>query len=267
MNEHQRILIFIPAYRCAPQVVRVVGQFRDPAVHRWFDEILVIDNVSPDGTAEAAIGKARELGIGKIGIVRNRENYGLGGSHKAAFEYAIANGFSHVAVLHGDDQGDVRDLVKVLKRKSHEGVDCCLGARFHPASRIEGYSPFRIFGNRIFNQLFSAVTLRRLYDLGSGLNLYRVAPLSSRYWIRFHDNLMFNYCMILAHVQRKDEIKFFPISWREDDQISNVKLLSQARRTMQILARFAVDRKSFVDHDFRERARVRYEFDFIEKSI
>lgn len=262
-----KILVFIPAYRCEAQIVRVLRQFAAPGVAERFARIMVVDNRSPDATADAAVAEANTLGLGKLAVVRNRANYGLGGSHKAAFTYAIEHGYSHVAVLHGDDQGAIADLLPVLDAGLHNRFDACLGARFMPQAAPLGYSRFRIFGNRVFNILFSLATGRRLYDLGSGLNLYRVAPLAERYWQRFHDNLMFNYCMILGHARRADGIHFFPISWREEDQVSNVKLASQARRTLGILARYLVAGHTFLDHEFRDTAHAEYRFDALAEGL
>ncbi len=267
MSNSDRILAFIPAYRCAPQIVRVLRQFRDPAVHGHFSEILVIDNVSPDDTAEAAIGEARALALGKVTVVRNHANYGLGGSHKAAFTYAIENGFTHVLVLHGDDQGSVQDIIPILRAGRHRDYDCCLGARFHPDARIEGYSTLRVVGNHAFNRLFSAACGRKLHDLGSGLNLYETASLKSGYWRKFHDNLMFNYCMILAHVKRNDRLLFFPISWREEDQVSNVKLFSQARRTLALLGSYLKNGERFLAREFREEPVEEYRFETLVKGV
>ncbi len=267
MPTTDRILVFIPAYRCAPQVVRVLDQFREPSIHQRFEEILVIDNRSPDDTAEAAIERARSLGMRRVSVVRNRDNYGLGGSHKSAFTYALANGYTHVLVLHGDDQGDIRDVLPVLDAEEHHQYDCCLGARFHPQARLEGYSGIRVAGNHVFNGLFSIGARRRLYDLGSGLNLYRTPPLDDRYWHKFPDNLMFNYCMILAHMYRKDRTTFFPISWREEDQLSNVKLVSQAMKTLGILGSYVVGRKGFLDREFREVDRPVYEFETLASGL
>ena len=262
-----KILVFIPAYRCEAQIVRVLKQFSAPEISARFAQIMVVDNRSPDHTVDVALSGAHALALGKVAVVRNQDNYGLGGSHKAAFTHAVEHGFTHVVVLHGDDQGSIADLLPVLDQGLHNQFDACLGARFMPQSRLVGYSRFRIFGNRVFNFLFSVVTGRRLYDLGSGLNLYRVPPMASSYWLRFHDNLMFNYCMILAHARRRDKIHFFPISWREEDQVSNVKLASQARRTLGILGRYAVTGKAFLTHEFRDQARAEYRFDVIEEGV
>ena len=155
MNEADRILVVIPVYNCAAQISRVLAQFSEPSVAAFFSEILVIDNGSRDNTREAAIGKAKELALGRITVARNKGNYGLGGSHKSAFLYASSGAFSHIVVLHGDDQGHIRDLVPVLKSGDHRRFDCCLGSRLDRLSCLRGYSRIRVAGDRIFNLLFS----------------------------------------------------------------------------------------------------------------
>lgn len=259
----ERILVFIPAYNCSKQITRVLAQF--DGVERYFAEVLVVDNRSPDNTLEAACEAAARAGL-PVTIVRNNDNYGLGGSHKVAFGYAVDNGFDYCVVLHGDDQGSIRDLVPHLEAGAHREVDCLLGARFAPGAKLEGYSAFRTFGNHVFNLLFSVGAGRWLYDLGSGLNLYRVSKLAGAKCRGFANNLTFNYFMILASVHWGWNIRFFPITWREDDQISNVKLARQSMQVLGILARYVFNRKAFLDGNFSGRALDDYGFTVIERS-
>jgi len=108
-----RILLFIPCYNCAPQIGRVLSQVNGPVASR-IAEVLVLDNGSSDGTVDAAIAAAPQVAAPQLTIARNHKNYNLGGSHKAAYRYASRNGFTHVVTLHGDDQGDLRDLLPTL---------------------------------------------------------------------------------------------------------------------------------------------------------
>lgn len=249
-----RILVFIPAYRCEAQITRVIDQF-DARVMAWIDTVLVVDNRSPDGTLEAAIARGREkLTDCNFIAWRNNDNYGLGGSHKAAFRYAVEQGFDHLVVLHGDDQADIHDLIPQLEAGAHLDADCLLGARFMRGSRLKGYSWFRTFGNRVYNALFSLVTMRRIYDLGSGLNMYRLAAFREFYYKPFPDDLTFNYAMLLASFNRRQQVRFFPISWREDDQVSNVRLFRQAFKVLGILNGYFLGRGRFLGTDMRARA-------------
>ncbi|MDR5855195.1 glycosyltransferase family 2 protein [Caballeronia sp. LZ062] len=256
----ERILVFIPAYNCERQIGRVLAQLQGNEA--LFSEVIVVDNRSPDNTVDAAIAAAKNLQL-PVRVVRNVDNLGLGGSHKSAFAYAARAGHDYVVVLHGDDQGSIADLVPHIQAGEHRGVDCLLGARFMPGSQLENYSAFRTFGNEVFNLLFSAAAGKRLYDLGSGLNMYRVGAVRDLRYHGFADNLTFNYYMILATVYRRWKIRFFPISWREDDQISNVKLARQSMQVLQLLATFVFRRRRFLEGSHTHRAADAYRFETV----
>lgn len=223
----ERILVFIPAYRCAAQIGRVLAQF-SPEIKNRVTEILIVENRSPDDTLAAAVSAAKSVtGIG-ITVVQNTENYSLGGSHKVAFAYAIERDFDYLIVLHGDDQGSIGDLIPQLDLGVHRECDSLLGARFAPGAKLVGYSTFRTFGNIVFNTLISLVMWHKVYDMGSGLNMYKVSFLKTNFYNHFPNNLTFNVYMLYYSLWRKSPTLFFPLSWREDDQLSNAKIFRQA---------------------------------------
>jgi glycosyltransferase involved in cell wall biosynthesis len=246
-----KILVFIPAYNCEKQLPRVLDQLLDARVGAMMAECIVVNNRSTDGTAAAARGWMAAHPDVPVTLLLNRENYGLGGSHKVAFGYAAAHGFDYVAVLHGDDQADIRDLVPLVEAGTHRRYDCCLGSRFMKGSRIEGYSALRLLGNYGFNWLFSAVARRRITDLGSGLNLYKVAPLQSGYYRRLPDTQYFNDCMILVQNALGQSLHFFPISWREADQVSNTRLTSFGKSLLSMCWQYVRGPKAFVAREMR----------------
>ncbi len=254
--EKEKILLFIPAYNCEKQIVRVLSQL-DSEVMGYIDEVIVINNRSTDGTEEAVLTFQREHGDLPLKLFRNEENYGLGGSQKVAFDYAINNGFTHAVILHGDDQGNIRDFLPVFKKKYYEFYDCVLGARFMRGSRLYGYSALRTMGNIVYDFLFAFATGRRVFDLGSGLNMYDVSMLKDRFYIKFPDNLMFNYCMVLALKYYDQKCRFFPISWRETDQVSNVKLWSQAVTVLKMMFDFIKD-PDVIKGEYRDKVTEEY---------
>jgi dolichol-phosphate mannosyltransferase len=257
-----RILVFIPCYNCERQIGRVLRQF-EPIPRGTFHEILVVDNRSRDRTASVAAAALSSAGSIRARVVRNSENYGLGGSHKAAFAYAARQGHSHVVVLHGDDQGSVEEVLPILRAGDHHRFDACLGARFMRGSRLIGYSRLRRLGNRVFNALFSAAVGHRVYDLGSGLNIFGTEAFANASAVRFPDDLRFNVHLLLSLYDRDLRVSYFPISWREDDQVSNVRMLSQALRTATAAGEYVVRREHLRSSEHRSLPREEYTFEVV----
>ena len=251
-----KMLLFIPAYNCEKQIERVLLQL-DSHVFSYFHKVLVVNNRSTDNT-EAVVLDYIEKNPGKpVKLMRNTDNYGLGGSQKMAFHYAVEHGYDYVCMLHGDDQGDIHDFIPMLQKEIHERYDCVLGARFMRGSKLTGYSRFRTFGNIVYNFIFAFVTKQRIFDLGSGLNLYSTKMLKDGFYEKFPDNLMFNYVMILASHYYKHKIVFYPVSWREEDQVSNVKMMNQAITVLKMAFTYLFRKESIKD-EYREVVRDAY---------
>ncbi len=259
MNKVPRILLFIPAYNCEKQIVRVLESL-DEIVMEYISEVIVINNCSTDGTEEAVKEYQKEHEGLPLKLLRNKENYGLGGSHKVAFSYAEKNKFDYIIVLHGDDQGDIHDFIPVLKKEIYRGYDCILGARFMLQSKLIGYSAFRTFGNIVYNFLYALGVRQRVFDLGSGLNMYDVSMLRDKYYLRFPDNLMFNCTMLLAASYYNQTLRFYPVSWKETDQVSNVKMATQSLKTLQLLFDY-MDMPTSIRGEYRDVAISKYEYE------
>lgn len=252
----EKILLFIPAYNCEKQISRVLNQL-DHKVLSYITDVIVVNNRSTDNTEQVVLDYIAQNPDKPIKLVRNTENYGLGGSQKMSFMYAVEHGYDYVCMLHGDDQGDIHDFLPMFDRDIQKKHDCVLGARFMRGSKLVGYSKFRTFGNVVYDFIFAFVTRRRIFDLGSGLNLYKTSMLKDKFFEKFPDNLMFNYVMILASHYYQHDIRFYPVSWREDDQVSNVKMMNQAVKVLQMAAEYLFDKES-IKKEYRDVERESY---------
>lgn len=246
----EKILLFIPAYNCEKQIVRVLESLNSEILE-YITEVIVVNNRSTDNTEQIVMEYMEDHAELPIKLLRNSENYGLGGSHKVAFQYAVSNNYDFVIVLHGDDQGDITNILPILKSRKHLEYDCCLGARFMKGSRLVGYSYFRTVGNRVFNLIYSIATGMRVYDMGSGLNIYNTSILKNGFYFKFADNLIFNCFMLLGSSCYKHKAMFFPITWKEEDQISNVKMFRQAWNTFKIAFKYLLFKSNFVQGEHR----------------
>jgi len=240
-NPTERILVFVPAYRCATQVRRVIRQLdSDTALMAAVDGIFIVDNCSPDDTFEAVKQLiSSSLHRDKFTAIRNTSNLGLGGSHKIAFRYAREQSFHTVAVIHGDDQAKTTDLLTLIHfAKANPHLAAVLGSRFLPASHLVRYSMIRTLGNWALNLTYSALTLRWISDLGAGLNLYRVTDLDDSALNGFSDSYLFTMDHLLHLVRVRAHFSFFPITWRHQDEISNIRSVEVALKALLVVLRW-----------------------------
>lgn len=245
-----RHLLFIPVFNCENQIIRVIDKILKSDVISNFEEIIIIDNNSTDNTLSVVTNIIHDKKLDNFKLFQNKENYNLGGTHKTGFNYAIENNFDYVSIIHGDDQGDINDLEKVFKNEKYKDYDCCLGSRFARGSKLVNYPKFRIYANYMINLAASAVSLKFLTDLGSGLNMFKVSYLSNKFYLNFPNGLTFNYCLMFYICDSKSNFFYFPILWREDDQVSNVKLFSHFMKWTEIMFMYVFTKKKLFNNTF-----------------
>jgi dolichol-phosphate mannosyltransferase len=245
------VLVVIPTFNCESQIIRVLEKLeRIPKIVGT--DFWVIDNGSTDFTYQRAFNHVIENKITNISVYQTFQNNSLGGTIKIAFNSAKTNGYDYVAIFHGDDQGDVSDLHKILGyANSSSTAQSILGSRFMWKSKLIGYSKIRIAGNLILNFIYSIFTRRLLTDLGSGLNLYRVKDISRIDYMKFADSLTFNYELILAMIRMRNRFIYFPIIWKEEDQVSNAKNFSLFYSAIKILTNFLLRKSNEFDNSFK----------------
>lgn len=111
-----RLAIVIPAYREAATIGAVI----DAARHHG--EVIVVDDGSPDATAEVA---ERNRAV----VVRNATNVGYEGSLNRGFEEAAKRGFTHVVTLDADGEHDPDVIARVRRLMFEEQIALVLGVR------------------------------------------------------------------------------------------------------------------------------------------
>jgi glycosyltransferase involved in cell wall biosynthesis len=223
-----RIVLVIPTYNCADQIDRVLSKTVNSL--ELVDQVVVFDNVSQDDTVKR-ISKWTSRFPQQLSLIQNETNVGLGGTLKRAFNFAILNNFTHVIVLHGDDQADLNDITESISNinDGQSTADLVIGARFHPSSKLIGYSKIRIMGNQVLNLATSLLFGRKILDMIAGLNIYNTDFLKRTPFGDFPEDLTFDSNLLIWALLDKSRIEFVPITWVEDDQISNARVFRQAR--------------------------------------
>lgn len=237
-----RTLLAIPCYNCAPQIIRVINSLKKNRIE-GIDQIIFVNNKSTDNTETVIKENAEDLGI----LLNNSKNYGLGGTFKIVHEYAINNNFENFIFFHGDDQAEINDIPLFISTISqNKNLSAVIGARFMNGSSLENYSLVRTLGNKFFNILFSLFTRREIFEIGSGLNLYKTNDLTKLDVSLWPNHIAFDVNILLGLVEKELDFTFLPIHWNERDQRSNADNINTGMIVLSMLLKWVcgIDNKS-----------------------
>jgi glycosyltransferase involved in cell wall biosynthesis len=120
-----RCAIVVPAFHEVAAIGGVVGELARYA------PVIVVDDASGDGTAEAAESAGAT-------VVRLTANAGYGRAIESGFARAAADGFSHVVTADGDGQHDSAEVGEFVRLLTEEGWELVIGTRPGPHRVVEG---------------------------------------------------------------------------------------------------------------------------------
>src|SRR5256886_7499186 len=139
-------------------------------------DILVVDDNSPDGTADIAEAAAAELG--SIDVLRRPVKQGLGSAYRAGFAIGLEKGYETLVQIDADLSHDPAVLPELLGALE-SGADLAIGSRYVPGGEIPHWPWFRRALSRYGNLYAAFVLGTGVKDATSGYRAYRADTLKS----------------------------------------------------------------------------------------
>jgi dolichol-phosphate mannosyltransferase len=161
-------LVVLPTYNEAENITDILHRVRAAAPEAG---VLVVDDSSPDGTAEFARIAAGEVG-GAIDILSRPAKSGLGSAYRDGFRWGRERGFDVLMEMDSDFSHDPADIPRLL-RAIDEGADLVIGSRYVPGGEIPHW-PWHRRALSKYGNLYSAAMLRiDVHDMTAGFRAYR----------------------------------------------------------------------------------------------
>jgi glycosyltransferase involved in cell wall biosynthesis len=213
--EPSSVTVLIPAFNEADSIGPVLAALRAAAA--W-QEILVVDDGSSDGTAELA----RAAGAR---VITHPYNKGNGAAVKSGIRAAAGD---CILIMDGDGQHSAADALRLVGWLGT--YDLVVGARSPDG---QASTPRRL-GNHALNWLASYLTGRPIPDLTSGMRAVR-APCLREFLHLLPNGFSTPTTTTLACVKAGYSVKFEPIDTRARIGQSKIRFMSDGARFFLIL--------------------------------
>jgi dolichol-phosphate mannosyltransferase len=160
-----RTLVVLPTYNEILNVEPMLRALRKVVAQC---DVLVVDDGSPDGTANLAKEVAED--VGQITVLRRAKKSGLGGAYRAGFAWGLEHGYDHFVEIDCDFSHDPNALPTLLR--AAEEHDVVIGSRYIPGGHIPKWSLSRQLLSRGGNQYASFMLGLGVADSTAGYRVY-----------------------------------------------------------------------------------------------
>ena len=126
-------------------------------------DILVIDDGSPDGTAELCRAHGVE-------VISRSGKLGLGSAYRTGFAVALDRGYTNVIEMDADGSHQVSDVVRMMEWIGTS--ELLIGSRWIADGAIQNWSKFREYLSKAANAYANVVLSLGIKDTTSGLRIY-----------------------------------------------------------------------------------------------
>lgn len=161
-------LVVLPTYQEAENIGEILARVRSalPEAH-----VLVVDDGSPDGTADLAEEAARSLG--RIDVLRRGHKGGLGPAYRAGFAWGIERGHDVLVEMDADGQHDPAVLPELIGALDAYDADLAIGSRYVPGGAVPGWPANRRLLSKWGNRYISVMLRLPVRDATAGFRAYR----------------------------------------------------------------------------------------------
>lgn len=162
-------LVIIPTYNELENIERILR-----AVFSLETEfhVLIVDDGSPDGTAD----KAKELAIefkNKLFIEERKGKLGLGTAYIHGFKWALGRNYDYIFEMDADFSHNPKDLIRLYEACAIEGADLSVGSRYCKNGKVLNWGLVRWLISYFASLYVRLVLSIHVKDTTAGFKCYK----------------------------------------------------------------------------------------------
>ncbi|MBD8390198.1 polyprenol monophosphomannose synthase [Dysgonomonas sp. BGC7] len=162
-------IVIIPTYNEKENIEAIIKAVFD--LPKEFD-ILIIDDGSPDGTADIVKRLQTEF-PGRLSLIERSGKLGLGTAYIAGFKWVLDRSYEYIFEMDADFSHNPNDLLKLYTACANEGADLAVGSRYYSGVNVVNWPMGRVLMSYFASKYVRIVTGMKVKDATAGFVCYR----------------------------------------------------------------------------------------------
>lgn len=163
-------LVIIPTYNEKENIEAIITAVMELPIEY---HVLVIDDGSPDGTANIVKNLMVNKYVGKLHIVERAGKLGLGTAYIAGFKWAIEHKYDYIFEMDADFSHNPQDLLKLYDACANQGADVAIGSRYVSGVNVVNWPMGRVLMSYFASKYVRVVLGMKIHDTTAGFVCYR----------------------------------------------------------------------------------------------
>lgn len=162
-------IVIIPTFNEIENVESIVRSVFSQ--QKSFD-ILIVDDNSPDGTAQKVQQLQTEFPEQLFLEVRHKKS-GLGTAYVHGFKWAMQRNYSYIFEMDADFSHNPADLIKLYNAVHLEGADVAVGSRYVTGVNVVNWPLSRVLMSYFASIYVKVITGMKIHDATAGFMCYK----------------------------------------------------------------------------------------------
>ena len=163
-------LVIIPTYNERENIEAIITTVMELPI---LFNVLVIDDGSPDGTAQIVKRMMDGKYKGCIHLIEREGKQGLGTAYIAGFQWAIEHKANYIFEMDADFSHNPKDLLKLYDACAIEGADLAIGSRYVTGVNVVNWPIGRVLMSYFASKYVRTVLGVKIHDTTAGFVCYR----------------------------------------------------------------------------------------------
>ncbi len=162
-------IVIIPTYNEIENIEAIIHAVL--RLEPTFD-LLIVDDGSPDGTAEV-VKTIQSENPDRIHLLERKGKLGLGTAYIAGFKIALEKGYEFIFEMDADFSHNPNDLVKLYSACLHDNADMSIGSRYIKGLNVVNWPIGRVLMSYFAGFYVRFITGMNIQDATAGFVCYK----------------------------------------------------------------------------------------------